>query len=68
MLYFLQAMSQADMLAYQFGECRGSQIQVSDPCGIRQIDIQVCQLGSLLAGNTTYAAGSFVVNEKLQML
>lgn len=30
MLYFLRAMSQADMLAYQFGECRKSQILVSD--------------------------------------
>lgn len=42
--------------------------KVSDSCGIRQIDMQAYQLGSLLAENTTYAAGSFVVNGNLQML
>ena len=30
MLYFLPAMSQADILVCQFGECRRSQILVSD--------------------------------------
>lgn len=43
------------------------QIHVYDLYGIRQIDIHICQLDSLLIENTTYAADLFVVNGKMPM-